>query len=67
MKLKVLSMFLTIIPILFLMACTSTPNFSTTKQEQHQMNNTVQYANKTLWEMFGHPEDWELYVYSIPL
>ena len=31
------------------------------------MNNTVQYVNKTLWEMFGNPEDWELYVYSIPL
>lgn len=39
------------------MACTSTPNFQQQNEEQHQMNNTVQYANKTLWEMFGHPED----------
>lgn len=67
MKPKPFLKFLTIIPILFLMACTSTPNFSTTKQEQYQMNNTVQYTNKTLWEMFGNSEDWELHVYSVPL
>lgn len=32
------------------------------------MNSRVQNTdNKTLWEMFGNPEDWELHVYSIPL
>ncbi|WP_304333740.1 hypothetical protein, partial [Conchiformibius steedae] len=67
MKPKQLPIFVTVIPVLFLMACTSVSHDSTIQQEQYQMNNMVQKTNKTLWEMFGNPEDWELHVYSVPL
>ena len=67
MKPKQLPIFVTVIPVLFLMACTSVSHYSTIQQAQHQTNNIARKTDKTLWEMFGNPEDWELHVYSVPL
>ena len=67
MKPKRLPIFLTVISVLFLMACTSVSHDSTIQQAQHQTHNIARKTNKTLWEMFGKPEDWELHVYSVPL